>query len=131
MRTQLNHILGYAELLLDDVPADDASATSALDDIVAAGHRATAAFGEFLQPSTLDRATSLAAVRRALDADPGRRPRGSSARTPSWDSSAAVDLDRIRLAVVRALALADDAHLVDDGPRPPTAGFRPAGTRPP
>ncbi len=115
MRTQLNHILGYAELLLDDVPADDASATSALDDIVAAGHRATAAFGEFLQPSTLDRATSLGAVRRAL-ATIRDEAAGLVGQDADWDSSAAVDLDRIRLAVVRALALANDTHLVDDGP---------------
>ena len=113
MRTQLNHILGYAELLLDDAPPEATASIAALVDIVGAGQRATAAFGEFLQPSTLDRATSLAAVRRALEAI-----RDDTAdllgRVAEWDSVAAVDLDRIRSAVIRALALAGDAHLVED-----------------
>jgi class 3 adenylate cyclase/CheY-like chemotaxis protein len=130
MRTQLNHILGYAELLLDDVPAEDAGSTTALADIVAAGQRATAAFAEFLQPSTLDMATSLGAVRRAL-ATVRDEAAGLLDQAAGWDSDAAVDLDRIRSAVVRALALANDTELVGDGsPTPGPSGAGPPGSGP-
>ncbi len=114
MRTQLNHILGYAELLLDDVPADAGSAMAALADIVGAGQRANAAFGEFILPSSLDRVTSLAAVRRALESIRDRAS-GLLARAGDWDGDATVDIERIRSAVARALALADDIRLTNDG----------------
>ena len=113
MRTQLNHILGYAELLLDDVPPDAGSSIAALADIVGAGQRANAAFGEFLLPSSLDRATSLAAVRRALESIRDHAS-GLLARASDWDGDACVDIERIRSAVARALATADDIRLTDD-----------------
>jgi adenylate cyclase len=113
MRTQLNHILGYAELLLDDAPADAAQSAAALAHIVDAGQRATTAFAEFLQPSTLDRATAMAAVRRALQVVSDETA-GLVDKVGGWSSAAAVDLDRIRAAVVRALALANAADLVPE-----------------
>ena len=123
MRTQLNHILGYAELLLDDVPDHAGPAIAALADIVGAGQRANAAFGEFLLPSSLDRETSLGAVRRALQTIRDLAT-GLLARASDWDGDATVDIERIRSAVARALALADDIRLADDG-RPGLEGPEP------
>ena len=114
MRTQLNHILGYAELLLDDVPAGAGPAIAALADIVGAGQRANTAFGEYLHPSSLDRETSLAAVRRALETIRDQAA-GLLGRASDWDGDASVDIERIRSAVARALALADDMRPADAG----------------
>ena len=77
VRTLLNHILGYAELLLEAALDEDADGrghgdeggwvAASLVTITEAGGRAVAATEEVFHPTALDRATALAAARRALD----------------------------------------------------------------
>ena len=106
LRTQLNHVLGYAQLLIDDVDGPGGEeALEALEEIAAAAARAAPAVDEFLEPSRLDRATSLGALRRALDVILTRT--AALLDSASWHRDDAVlDLLRIQSAARHAAALA-------------------------
>jgi adenylate cyclase len=106
VRTQLNHVLGYAELLLDAAESGGQDAlVLALEAISDAGGRAVAGINELSRPSVLDPTTTLAAVRRALD-EILARAGDLLADTSEWPNEDAVlDLLRIQSAARYALAL--------------------------
>jgi adenylate cyclase len=116
LRTLLNHVAGYAELLLEadgdglGVDTRDDWATASLVAVTDAAGRAVAATEEVLHPTALDRATALAAVRRALDEVLVHAGRLLEAEA---DESTVFDVLRIQAAARAGLALVTQPQVVD------------------
>jgi class 3 adenylate cyclase/ActR/RegA family two-component response regulator len=113
LRTQLNHVLGYAELLLEaggDSAADSFAARVAA--IADAGARAAAGVDDLRRPIGLSVDITVAAIRRALE--DVLATVGELLRDPDgWPSDEAVlDLLRIQAAARYGLALATDARVM-------------------
>ena len=120
VRTQLNHVLGYAELLLDSAGGSGTDAyTDALEAVIGAGERAVAAVEELLHPSALDRPAALAVVQRALG-EIAAHTEAVLAGAPGDDTRD--DLLRVEAAARTALALVEEPDLLSRlGHIPPPA----------
>jgi DNA-binding response OmpR family regulator len=136
LRTPVNHIIGYSELLLE--AAEDASQTSLvphLRQLQAAGQRALTLVSEALEPARVDAGgIDLAGLRRELDgpfeavvaSSTALRQLAAAGDSDDWLS----DLQRVEAAAdtLRALVAAPLARLE---PGEPVAGADPAELAPP
>ncbi|MGH9226516.1 MAG: histidine kinase dimerization/phospho-acceptor domain-containing protein, partial [Acidimicrobiales bacterium] len=106
LRSELNLVLNYTDLLLEDLRDPDVELTRAIDEVSGAGQRAQAALEDLLEERTLDPETSLAALRRALDVFVRHLDQLEAAAAAVSRPDAPLDVLRIEAAVRRALALA-------------------------
>lgn len=123
LRTPVNHIVGYAEMLLEDAPESDAALRTGLNSILGAAREAAAEIDTSVRPngSPVD-ATAVEALYMALRARQQRIVAEVDAlltRTAGGkeDETIVEDLGRIRHAARR---LAPTAHTPPDGSRPGT-----------
>jgi CheY-like chemotaxis protein len=121
LRTPVNHIVGYAEMLLEDAPESDATLRHSLDAILAAAREAAVEIDKSVRPngSAID-AAAIDALYAALRARQQRIVAEVDAllsRTAGGkvDETVVEDLGRIRHAARR---LAPTAHTPPDGSRP-------------
>src|ERR1017187_10018005 len=109
LRTPVNHIVGYAEMLREDVP-DGSDAATALDAIVAVAREALAGINAALPPSGNATSAGLDALLVALREPQGRLLNGTDSLLAGSDDDAAFAAD------VRKIA--DAARRLTDPPRP-------------
>jgi CheY-like chemotaxis protein len=124
LRTPVNAIIGYSEMMLEDLDPDALpSQRAALGQVQALGKRLQGLIGETLDAARLDAASppdpaALAAEARAALAPPCREVLGLCGKLLEDEACAAVasDLEKVAVATRRLAALLDDPLHVGAAP---------------
>jgi signal transduction histidine kinase len=114
LRTPLNHIIGYGEMLVEDAQdRDDSVAAGALQEIIATAKELVAVIQHALPPhKTQVTETELATLRDQLQGPLAGVAATTASLLATADSGAAKDLETVRAAAERLMTMAGEAASV-------------------
>jgi signal transduction histidine kinase len=120
LRTPLNHIIGYGEMLVEDAQdRDDAAAVDTLEQIIATAKELVGVIQQALPPQkTQVTESELAMLRDRLQEPLAGVVATTSGLLATADAATAKDLETVRSAAQRLMTMAGEAAAVAHAPAP-------------